>query len=78
MLRMSLDRYLARHNLTTYRLAKEIESEVARSSVYDLARGDDVRRVDLKTLNAVLIGLEKLTGQQVTPNDLIEVVDELR
>ena len=73
-LRLSLDRYLARHGLTTYRLAKEVESEVARSSVYDLARGGEVRRVDLRTLGVVLSGLEKLTGQRVTPDDLIEIV----
>lgn len=74
MLRVSLDRFLARHNLTTYRLMKETEGRVARGSVYALARGGEVKRVDLETLGEVMSALSRLTGETVTPNDLLEVV----
>lgn len=75
MLRVSLDRFLERHNLTAYRLVKATQGRVARGSVYALARGKDVKRVDLDTLNEVMNALERLTGQSVTPNDLLEVVE---
>lgn len=75
-LRLSLDRFLATHSLTPYRLFKEVEGKLAKSSVYDLVRGDEVKRVDLSTLSAVLEGLMSLTGERLTPNDLLETVKD--
>ncbi len=74
--RVSLDRYLQQNNLTAYRLSKEVDGKAAQGSVYALARGNKVKRVDLETLSQVMQALMRLTGQTVTPNDLLEVIEE--
>ncbi len=53
---------------------KHLEGRVARGTVYSLASGD-VQRLDLETLSGLLGGLADLTGQPVTPNDLLEVIE---
>ncbi len=74
--RVSLDRYLQQNNLTAYRLSKEVAGKAAQGSIYALARGEKVKRVDLETLSQVMQALTRLTGQPVTPNDLFEVIEE--
>ncbi len=74
--RVSLDRYLLQNKLTAYRLSKEVAGKAAQGSVYALARGEKVKRVDLETLSQVMQALTRLTGQPVTPNDLLEVIEE--
>lgn len=54
---------------------KHLEGRVARGTVYSVAAGE-VQRVDLETLSGILSGLSALTGQPVTPNDLLEVIEE--
>lgn len=70
MLRFSLDHYLRDHGLTAYRLVKETEGKVARGSIFAMARGDSVKRIDLENLNHVVSALSALTGEQVTVADL--------
>ena len=70
-LRVALREYLDRNNLTAYRLVQATKGRVAERTVYGLARGD-VKRVDLETLNEVMAALEGMTGQPVTPNDLLD------
>lgn len=74
-LRVSLDRILSTRNVTTYRLMKQLEGRVSRGTVYSLASGN-VQRIDLETLAGIMAGLEELTGETITPNDLLEVVEE--
>jgi hypothetical protein len=74
--RVSLDRYLQQNNLTAYRLSKEVAGKAAQGSVYALARGNKVKRVDLETLSEVMQALSRLTGKPITPNDLLEVIEE--
>ena len=69
----TLKRYLEAHGLSAYRLAQAAQGRVSRGTVYALARGS-VSRVDLSTLGAVLTTLEELTGQAVTPGELLAVV----
>ena len=66
-----LDDYIEAHDLTAYKLAQKTEGQVARGSIYALARGD-VKRLDLGTLSAVMGALEELTGERVTFDDLLE------
>jgi hypothetical protein len=54
---------------------KHLNGRVARGTVYGLASGE-VQRVDLETLSGVLGGLAEITGKPVTPNDLLEVIEE--
>lgn len=63
--------YLESHNLTPYRLWRE--SGLAQRTVYTLAH-DKGDRADLGTLGTLIATLEKLTGETLTPNDLLEVV----
>ena len=76
LIRVSLDRYLERHNLSAYRLANELKGRVAQGSVYAMTRSKTVKRIDLETLTGVMQALERITGEPVTPNDLLEVIQE--
>ncbi len=60
---------LAQHNITVYRLADV--SGVPRNTLYNLVNKEPAR-VDLGTLDAVLSALDKLTGERVSVNDLLE------
>ncbi|GGL18510.1 hypothetical protein [Deinococcus radiotolerans] len=70
MIRFSLDHYLRDHGLTAYRLVKETEGKVARGSIFAMARGDSVKRIDLENLNHVVAALSALTGEKVSVADL--------
>jgi len=69
----TLKTFLEAHGLSAYRLAQASQGRVNRGTVYALARGG-VSRVDLGTLGAVITTLEELTGQVVTPGDLLVAV----
>ena len=66
----TLNEYLD-YNLTAYKLAQKTEGQVARGSIYALARGD-VKRLDLSTLSTIMDALEELTGESITFDDLLE------
>jgi hypothetical protein len=70
-LRISLDRFLKEHQITPYKLSKVLEGSVSKTSVYEMAKGDSIQRIDLKNLEAVIEALSQLTGKKVTPNDLL-------
>ena len=74
-LRLNLKRYLDRHGVTPYRLVQE--SRLAARTIYDMAR-KPAQRIDLDTLNRVMQSLERITGESVTPNDLLEVIEETK
>lgn len=69
----TLKTFLAAHGLSAYRLAQASQGRVSRGTVYALARGG-VSRVDLGTLGAIITTLEELTGQVVTPGELLAAV----
>lgn len=69
MLKWTLKTYLETHGITAYRLAQT--TDVSTTTIYDLARGKH-ERISLEVLDKVLGSLEKLTGQPVTPNDVLE------
>jgi DNA-binding Xre family transcriptional regulator len=71
-----LKEYLNHHNLSAYKLVQETRGKVAERTVYAFARGEKVKRVDLETLGVVMQALTRLTGKPVTPNDLLEVIEE--
>lgn len=73
MLRLNINGYLEQRNITAYRLIKE--SGLAPNTVYTLAR-TPAKRIDLDTLESIVKALTRLTGQPVTPNDLLEVIEE--
>jgi predicted ArsR family transcriptional regulator len=63
---------LEAEGLNAYKLAMEVDHSRA-NTVYRLARkGEALKRVDLEVLADLLVGLRKLTGKGLMPNDLIE------
>ena len=72
MLQWKLKGYLDRHGITPYKLWKE--SGLSRPTVYAMAKPET--GAALESLNAVIATLTRLTGQPVTPNDLLEVIEE--
>ncbi|MDL2342701.1 helix-turn-helix transcriptional regulator [Deinococcus sp. MIMF12] len=69
----TLRQYLNTHGLSAYRLAQAARGRVSERTVYALARGE-ASRVDLGTLGAVITTLEELTGEPVSPGDLLTAV----
>lgn len=73
--KVTLKEYLTQRNLSTYKLVQATTGRVAERTVYALAR-PGVKRVDLETLGVIIEALHDLTGETVTPNDLLEVIEE--
>ena len=69
MIKWRLRKYLDENDVSAYALTKA--AALAPNTVYALARGDQ-GRIDLAVLDKVITGLEQLTGQTVTFNDLLE------
>ncbi len=69
----NLGKYLQEHGLTAYALVKEVEGKVPASTVYGLAR-KPAQRIDLPTVYTLLDALERLQGEKV---DIEEVVERL-
>ena len=63
--------FLEQHGKTPYALWKA--SGLSRTAVYDICNGkqDGLR---FEAMGRIVSALEKLTGQPVTPNDLLEVI----
>ncbi len=74
---MRLGKYLQAHNLTAYKLEKAVTGVVSRNTVYKWARETKAPdHIHTAQFIAVMQALSRLTGQTVTPNDLLEVVEE--
>ncbi len=72
---VKLREYLDTHAISAYRVVQETHGRIAERTVYALAR-QGAKRVDLETLGEVIGALRRLTGKTVTPNDLLEVIEE--
>jgi transcriptional regulator with XRE-family HTH domain len=72
-LHFNLKPYLERHNITTYRLAKD--SGITASTLYGLAR-KRTQNIDLATVSRIIDSLQRLTGRKVSITDLLENTNE--
>jgi DNA-binding Xre family transcriptional regulator len=63
--------FLDEHGKTPYALWKA--SGLSRTTTYAITAGNLIR-TDFSTLARIIEGLEKITGKQVQPNDVLEVV----
>lgn len=71
--RWKLADYLEERGITPYRLAKAIGNESRAGTIYRLARrGKEPSRVDLPTLATVVEGLNAITGETVSFDDVLE------
>lgn len=66
-----LEDYLAARGKTRYELASAMEGE-KQSNLTTLYRLNSARRLDYSTLERLIRGLNKLTGEQPTVGDLLE------
>lgn len=69
--RWKVAEYLERHGKTPYALWKA--SGLNQGTAYQVATGKS-EALRLETLEAIVLGLEKLTGERVELNDLLEIV----
>jgi hypothetical protein len=69
-----LPQYLKAHKLSVSKLDKELSGKVSTRTLYAWGRGAP-ERPDLANLGLVIGALRRLTGQPVTPNDLLEVIE---
>jgi hypothetical protein len=67
--------YLNRKGISAYQLAKALP-ESRQPTIYRLASESPPTSVNLDVLGRVVAGLRDLTGEPVSPNDLLEVIDE--
>jgi hypothetical protein len=74
-IRLNLNQFLERHAISTYRVVKETSGKLAANTVYDLARRP-AQRIDLQTVGQVVTALERITGETVTINDLLEITPD--
>jgi hypothetical protein len=76
-LSMRLGDYLQAHNLTAYKLEKAVSGVVSRNTVYKWAREKQAPdHIHTAQFVAVVQALTRLTGKPVTPNDLLEVIED--
>ena len=68
-IRLNLNKFLVQHAVSPYRIVKE--TTLSPNTIYDLAR-KPAQRIDLATVGQVITALEKIIGQPVTINDLLE------
>jgi hypothetical protein len=74
-IRLNLNRFLEHHAISAYRVVKETSGKLAANTVYDLARRP-AQRIDLQTVGHVVSALERITGETVTINDLLEITPD--
>ena len=63
--------YLEQNAITPHKLA--LEAGISPPNLYTLIRGEGAKNVSRVTLAKLIGALTRLTGQPVTPNDLLEV-----
>lgn len=73
-IRWRLNNILKTHNITAYKLEQALRGRVSRNTVYRWAK-EMPQSLDLAALPHMLEALTRLTGQPVTPNDLLEVTE---
>jgi hypothetical protein len=68
-----LPEIMREHDLTAYRIGKELGGVTRMSTVYRLADSENPpMRIELETLSEMLDALYKLTGKRFNTSDLLE------
>lgn len=74
-LRWDLERVLEAHGVTRYELAQNMGGNF-KTRLTSLYRTKNQRRVDLAVMSEIVGALRRITGEEVTPNDLLEYVPD--
>ena len=70
-LRWDLEKVLEARGITRYELAQNMEGNF-KTRLTSLYRTKDPKRVDLPVMAEIVSALRRMTGEEVTPNDLLE------
>lgn len=70
-----LKQFLDQEGITAYRLADETHGKLSQNGVYRLASGE-LKGIRFETLDIIIPALSKLSGKQVTLQELLEYVSE--
>ncbi len=71
MIIWKLKPFLEQHHISAYALAKQVAPKLAANTVYSLVR-ETPKRVDIESLEIILIALKELTGEKVDIPQLLE------
>lgn len=74
-IRWNLENWLEERRVTRYELAQNMGGNV-KSRITSLYRMRDPKRVDLAIVAEIVAALRRITGEEVTPNDLLEFVPD--
>ena len=66
--------YLEQNSISAHKLA--LEAGISPPNLYTLIRGEGAKNVSRETLAKLIGALRRLTGQPISPNDLLEVIEE--
>lgn len=73
---LNLHQLMQAHNISAYRLERELEGQVSRNTIYSATRAKGVKRVDLATLSKIIDVLSAVIGRPVTASELFTVTPE--
>lgn len=71
----NLESWLEEHKITRYELAKNMGGN-EKSRLTTLYRMREPQRVDLNVMADIVSALRHITGEEVTPNDLLEFIPD--
>lgn len=71
----NLENWLESHRITRYELAKNMGGN-EKSRLTTLYRMRDPQRVDLGVMADIVAALRRITGEEVTPNDLLTFIPD--
>lgn len=74
-LRWDLEKVLEARGITRYELAQNMEGNF-KTRLTSLYRTKDPKRVDLPVMAEIVSALRRITGEALTPNDLLEYVPD--
>ena len=64
---------LEEHGISRYRLAKATGGQLSQNAVYQLTSGNVPARIELRTLEVVVLTLRRLTHEPITIQDLLAI-----
>jgi DNA-binding Xre family transcriptional regulator len=77
MIIWKLKPFLEQHDISAYALAKEVAAKLSSNTIYSLVR-ETPKRVDIESLEAILVALRDMTGQKVDIHHLLEYKESRR
>lgn len=64
------------HDISAYRLERELEGQLNRNTIYAMTRQSGVKRIDLESLSKIVNVLSALLGRPVQAAELFTVAPE--